>query len=42
MSIMAPLGGADGDLEVPTINVTNVNGRPPRRCRSWRSGSAHH
>jgi hypothetical protein len=37
-----PLGGTDGDSGGPTINVPNVDGGPPGRCRSWRSRSAHH
>jgi hypothetical protein len=31
-STVGPLGGADGDLRVPTINVRNVNDGPPGRC----------
>jgi hypothetical protein len=36
-----PLGGGAGDLGAPTINVKNIDGRPPgRRCQ--RSESTHH
>jgi hypothetical protein len=41
-STTPPLGGAGaGDPTAPTINVTNVDGGPPGRCQSYRSGSAH-
>jgi hypothetical protein len=29
-----PLAGVDGDLEAFTINIKNVDGGPPGRCRS--------
>jgi hypothetical protein len=29
-----PLGGADGDPGVPSINIKNVNGGLPGRCQS--------
>jgi hypothetical protein len=35
------LEGADGDPGAATINVKNVDGRPPGECW-WRSGSTHH
>jgi hypothetical protein len=36
------LGGADGNIGAPTINVKNVDSGLPVRCRSYRSGSVHH
>jgi hypothetical protein len=35
-------GSPDRDPKAPTINVKNVDGGSPRRCRSWRSRSGHH
>jgi hypothetical protein len=34
-----PLGGADRDPGAPTINVTNIDGGLPWRCRSWKFGA---
>jgi hypothetical protein len=37
-----PAGAGAGGPGAPTINAKKRQRRTPGRCRSWRSGSAHH